>query len=123
MESSFQVFLTKLLTSTCTFPFQNLPPHYFVGVDLAPGKNSVESLSNARKCKSKKYLYQQAISDLEVKGIASNLYTIEIESLRHWLHTSQMALLKGPPLKTKKMARKIMDEAANKVIGATQVIF
>ena len=62
-------------------------------IELATPHNSMESLSNARK-----ELYQQAISDLEVKGIASNLYTIEIVSLRHRLHTLQNALLKGAPL-------------------------
>ena len=77
---------------------------------------------NARKCKSEKEHYQQTISDQEVKGIVSNLYTIEIGSLGHWLHTSQKALLKGAPLITKKMARKTMDEAANKVIGDSQVM-
>ena len=50
---------------------------------------------------SQKELYQQTISGLEVKGVA-NLYTIEIGSLGHWLHTSQKALLKGAPLVTKK---------------------
>ena len=68
----------------------------------------MESLSNARRCKSEKELYQQAISDL---------------ALGHWLHTSQMALLKGAPPITKKMARKIMNEVANKVIGPSQIIF
>ena len=66
-------------------------------IELTSPYNSMESLSNARKRKSEKELYQQVISDLEVKGIASNLYTIEIGSLGHWLHTSQMALLKGAP--------------------------
>ena len=92
-------------------------------IELTIPHNSMESLSNARKCKSEKDLYQQAISDREVKGIVSNLYTIEIGSLRHWLHTSKKALLIGAPLITKKMTRKIMDEAANKVIGASQVVF
>ena len=34
--------LTKLLTSTCTFPFQNLSSHYVVGIrlfNLAPVRN------------------------------------------------------------------------------------
>ena len=52
-------------------------------IELTNPHNSMGSLSNARKCKSEKELYQQAISDLEVKGIASNLYTIEIGSLGH----------------------------------------
>ena len=43
MESSFQVLLTKLLTSTCTFTFQNLPAHYVVGIRyLALVRNTVK---------------------------------------------------------------------------------
>lgn len=58
-------------------------------IELTFPQNSMESLSNARKCKSEKVSYLQALSDLEVKGIVSNLYTIiEIGSLGHWLHAS-----------------------------------
>ena len=85
--------------------------------------NSMESLSNARKRKSEKVFFWQALSNLEVKGIVSNLYTIEIGSLRHWLHASQKFLLRAVPLISKQMVRKIMDEAASTVIGASQVIF
>ena len=45
MENSFQVFLTKLLTSTCTFTFLNLSSHYVVFVRLfylAPVRNTVK---------------------------------------------------------------------------------
>ena len=85
--------------------------------------NSMESLSNARKRKSEKVFFWQALSNLEVKGIVSNLYTIEIGSLRHWLHASQKFLLRAVLLISKQMVRKIMDEAASTVIGASQVIF
>lgn len=51
----------------------------------------------------------QVLSDLEVKDIVSNLYTIEIGLLGHWLHASQEALLQAAPLLTKLLARKIMD--------------
>ena len=63
-------------------------------IELTIFHNSKESLSNTRKRKSEKELYQQAISDLEVKSIVSNLFAIELGSLGHWLHTSQKALLK-----------------------------
>ena len=45
MESSFQVFLTKLLTSTCAFIFQNLSSHYVVGIRFyhAPVRNTVKT--------------------------------------------------------------------------------
>ena len=51
------------------------------------------------------------------------IHTIEIGSLGHWLPTSQRALLKAAPLLAKQLARKTMDEAARKVVGASQVIF
>ena len=53
----------------------------------------------------------------------THLYTIEIGSLGHWLPNSQKALMKAAPSITKQIARKTMDEAARKVIGASQVIF
>ena len=71
-------------------------------IELTIPHNSMESLSNVRKSKSEKELYQQVMSDLEVRGIASKQCSIEIGSHGHWLHTSQMALLKGAPLVTKK---------------------
>ena len=45
MERSFQVLLTNLLTSTCTFTFQHLSSHYVVGIRLfyiAPVRNTVK---------------------------------------------------------------------------------
>ena len=59
----------------------------------------------SENCKSEKESYQQALSDLEAKGIVSNLYTIEIRSLGHWLHASQKPLLNVAPLATKQIAR------------------
>ena len=92
-------------------------------IELTIPHNSFESLSNARERKSRKETYLQALSDLEVKGLISNLYTIEIGSLGHWLPISLRALLKSVPSITKQAARKTMDETAQKVIGASQVIF
>ena len=49
IESSFQVFLTKLLTSTCTFPFQDLSSHYVVGIRLfylAPVRSTVKTYNS-----------------------------------------------------------------------------
>ncbi len=48
MESSFQVFITKLITSTCTFTFQNLLSYYVEGIScsLAPVKKRVK-MSNS----------------------------------------------------------------------------
>ena len=60
-------------------------------LELTIPHNSMESLSNARKCMPAKESYRQALSDLEVKGIVSNLYTIEIGSLGHWFHALQKA--------------------------------
>ena len=92
-------------------------------IELTIPNNSMESISQARSRKSEKETNWQALGDLEVKGFVSNLYTIEMGSLRHWLYTSQRALLKAVPLLTKQMMRKIVDEAVRKVIGASQVIF
>ena len=92
-------------------------------IELTIPCDSLESLSNARDRKSRKEIYLHVLSDLEAKGLAFNLYTIEIGSLGHWLPSSQRALLKATPLLTKQSARKAMDEAACKVVGASQVIF
>ena len=91
--------------------------------ELTIPHNSLESLSNARDRKSQKEIYLQALSDLEAKGYASHLHTIEISSLGHWLPTSQSALLKAVPSLKKQAVGKTMDEAACKVIGPSQVIF
>ena len=105
------------------------PDIVLVGVDevtlieLTIPHNSMESLYNARDRKSHKEIYLQALSDFEAKGLATQLYTVEIGSLGHWLPNSQRALMKAAPLLTKQTARKTMDEAACKVIGASQVIF
>jgi len=45
-------------------------------IELTIPHNSMESFSNVRKLQVRKESYQQALSDLEVKGIVSNLYTI-----------------------------------------------
>ena len=75
-------------------------------IELTIPHNSLKSLSNARDCKSQKEIYLQALSDLEAKGYASHLHTIEIGSLGHWLPTSQSALLKAlPSLKKKQQGR------------------
>ena len=92
-------------------------------IELTIPHNSMESLYNARDRKSHKDIYLQVLSDFEAKGLASHLFTIEIGSLGHWLPDSQRDLMKAIPSLTKQTARKIMDEAARKVIGASQVIF
>ena len=104
------------------------PDIVLVGVDevtlieLTIPHNSMESLNNARDRKSHKEPYLQALSDLEAKGLVTLLYTVEIGSLGHWLPNSQRALMLAAPLLTKQTARKTMDEAAHKIIGASQVI-
>ena len=94
-------------------------------VTLTIPHNSLESRSNARNVdrKSQKGIYLHSLSDVEAKGLTSHLYTIEIGSLRHWLPTSQRAMLKAAPSLMKQSTRKTMDEAPRKVIGAFQVIF
>ena len=105
------------------------PDIVLVGVDevtlieLTIPHNSMESLYNAKERKSHKEIYVQALSDLETKGLPSRLLTIEIGSLGHWLPDSRRDLMKAAPSLSKQAARKIMDEAASKVIGASQVIF
>ena len=59
--------------------------------ELTIPHNSMERLSQARSHKSEKETYRQALGDLEVKGFVSNLYTIEMGSLGHWLYTSQQS--------------------------------
>ena len=92
-------------------------------IELTVSHNSLEHLSNARLCKSKKETYLQVLNDLEVKGITSQSHTIEIGSLGHWLPSSLKILLVAAPSFTKTAARKSMDEAARRVIRASQVIF
>ena len=93
-------------------------------IELTIPHNSMESvISNARTRKSKKQLYQQALSDLEVKGFTSDLCTIEIGSLGHWLSTSQRAILQAIPSLSRQTIKKILDIAAHKTIGASHVIF
>ena len=92
-------------------------------IKLTVSHNSLESLSRARRRKSGKEVYLQALGDLEAKGLISHLHTIEFGSLGHWLPTSQRTLLEAVPSLTKKMTRKTMDEAACKVVGASEVIF
>ena len=60
-------------------------------IELTIPHNSLESLSKARDCMSKK---KSICSDLEAKGLASHLHTIEIGSLGHWYPTSQSACWK-----------------------------
>ena len=92
-------------------------------IELTIPHNSLESISRARQRNSEKEAYQLVLSDLEAKGLTSNLYTIEIGSLGHWLPSSRTALLKFATGLTKKDATKLMDTAACKVIKASQVIF
>ena len=58
-------------------------------IELTVPHNSLESLCNARDRKSQKDIYLQALSDLEARGLASHLHTIENDSLGHWLPSSQ----------------------------------
>ena len=85
--------------------------------------NSMESLYNTRDCKSHKEIYLQFVSDFEAKGLATRLFTIETGSLGHWLPDSQRDLMKAAPSLTRQTTRKIIDKAARKVIGASQMIF
>ena len=91
-------------------------------LELTIPHNSVESINNARVRKCLKENYQQTLSDLERKGFSSNLLTIEIGSLGHWTHES-LSNLKAAPSLSKRIARAIMDKAATKVVGASQIIF
>ena len=71
-------------------------------IELTVPHNSLESLSRARKRKSGREVYLQALGDLEAKGLISHLHTIEIGSLGHWLPTSQRTLLEAVQSLTKK---------------------
>ena len=75
--------------------------------------------------KSSKENYQQTLSDLERKGFSSNLLTIEIGLLGHWTLESLKSLfnMKAAPSLSKWIARAIMNEAAVKVVGASQIVF
>ena len=92
-------------------------------IELTIPHNSLVSLSNARQRKSRKETYLQALSDLEAKGLVCNLHTMEIGTFGHWLPISQRALSNSVPSITKQAAREMMDEAARRIIGASQVIF
>ena len=65
----------------------------------------------AMKRKSKKETYQQVLSDLEVNSSSVGLYMIDIGTLGHWLHSSQMALWKTAPSLMKKKVTMILDSA------------
>ena len=56
-------------------------------------------------------------------GFTSTQLAIEIGFLEHWTHNSQRSLMKAAPSVSKQSARKIMDKAATKVVGASQIIF
>ena len=60
---------------------------------------------------------------MEMKAIVSDLCTIEIGPLIHWLHTSQMALLKACTTGNQTNGNEDHDVAASKVIGASPVTF
>ena len=93
-------------------------------LELTIPHNSTESISSARARKSSNENYQRTLSNLEQKGFNSYLLTIEIGSLGHWSHDSQRSLIKAAPLMSKHSARTItMDQAATKVIGASQILF
>lgn len=47
--------------------------------------NSLESVSNARDRKSQKRISLKALSDMEAKGLASRLHTIEVGSCTYTL--------------------------------------
>ena len=92
-------------------------------IELTIPHNSLDSMTRAKERKSEKELYQQALNDLESKGFEGDLYTIKIGTLGHWFPTSRTSLLKASPFLTKKEAGSILDQAAKKVICASQIIF
>ena len=92
-------------------------------IELTIPHNSLDSMTRAKERKLEKELYQQALSDLESRGVEGELYTIEIGTLGHWLPTSWTSLLKAFPSLTKKEASSILDLAAKKVICASKIIF
>ena len=61
-------------------------------IELTIPHNSLDDTTRAKERKSDKELYQQAINDLETKGFLTNLYTIEIGTLGHWLPISWTSL-------------------------------
>ena len=81
------------------------PDIVLVGVDevtlieLTIPHNSMESLYNARDCKSQKEIYLQAlVSDLEAKGLANHLYRDCYCSSRDWFTCMDIGFraLRGP---------------------------
>lgn len=51
-------------------------------------------------------------------------HTIEIGTLGHWLQPSSLRSLLSPSMSfAKRVAREVMDEAALKVISASEIIF
>ena len=89
-------------------------------LELTVPRNCTESISSARARKSLNENYQQTLSNMEQKGFNSYLLTIKIGLLRHWSHDSRRSLIKAAPFMSKHSARTIMDQAATKVIGASQ---
>ena len=65
----------------------------------------------------------QILGDLEDLGWGTTYHTIETGTLGHWLQPSLRSLLSPSMSFTKRVAREVMDEAALKVISASEIIF
>ena len=94
-------------------------------IELTVLYNSPDCLHNARLRKGSKEIYQHALSDLETRGMRSELVTIEIEigALGHWLpHTCSSLRLQISSL-SKSAATHLLDSTAKCVITASNRIF
>ena len=91
-------------------------------IELTVPYNSPDCLKNARLRKENKELYQHALSDLETKGMVSELVIIEIGALGHWLPHTRSALQQQIPSLSKSTATQL-DSAAKANVTASHRIF
>ena len=63
------------------------------------------------------------MSDLETKGMVSELVTIEIGALGHWLPHTRSALRQQIPSLSKSTATQLLDLAAKAIVTASHKIF
>ena len=92
-------------------------------IELTVPFNSPEALEYARRFKANKENYQVLLSDLNFNGYQSELITIEIGALGHWLPRSLSAIRKVFPSLAKEDVKLLLDRASKVVISSSQIIF
>ena len=90
------------------------------GTKLRIGKRPRRSLSDDWNVSQ---TYQHALSDLQTKGMISELVTIEIGALGHWLPYTRSSLQQQVSLLSKSATTHVLDSAAKAIVTASHEIF